>query len=163
MKKIKYEDYKKLIDKAAFLYSQKSLFSTKTLISEANIAFMTAKAKYNPEKAKFSTWLSIVISCRFKNLAIHSSCKKYRGIKVSIELAENIPHEQNLEHHCIFKDMVSKLSTNAQNIISIIFYAPRNIIETNLSKNKLTKYLKSKNWSQKKINQGFKEIKEIIQ
>ena len=80
-----------------------------------------------------------------------------------------LPSSSNQERDVIKKDLFTKLSSEAKEVINIVLNSPNEILETFktpkygiISRNKIKKYLISNGWKTKFVEKVFSELKEFV-
>lgn len=160
-----YKDYEKLIKKISWSWHKTTGIELEILIAEANVAFVECQKYHDSKKGKFSTLLYHNIESKFKNLLAYQNQSRHNGIEVELEnLILSSPGKQ--EKRCIFQDALTKLSIEAQQIITVVLEAPADLLamlpKPKLSKHQLTQYLRLKGWKIPAINKAYIEIRQIL-
>lgn len=132
-------------------------------VSIANEAYVTALHTYDPTKGEFSTHLYYALKGAFRT--------RYEPQFVELDMCEPVTTNSPLSQ-LLFNEMISTLSTEAQEVVNTVLNTPIELIEltrevccTNyhITKNMLRKYLyKHLGWSHPKIDQIINEIKQVL-
>ena len=165
--KIKYQDYSKLIKKIAGKFARKTGMEFEEVEAEANVIFVECLNAFDPNKGKFSTLLTVSIWSRYINILKKKNSLKYHNIQV--EYLDTM-HGVSPELDYLFKNTLASLSTEAKEIIDIVFNTPAELLNTvtlskpnlNLSISRIKKYLVNKNWKSKQIFKTINEIKAAL-
>ena len=162
-----------MINKFVYKFLKKYQFiSVEELKSEANLIYCNCLTTFEEERSSFSTYLHNNL---FYGLSMF--CKKQLNIYKDINFIED--QETEFGAMCNFINGVEfgffseSLSTPAREIVKIITDPPAELFECfarkddskwafKLTKHTITKYLKSKNWNSKNINNSFCEIKNSL-
>lgn len=122
--KIRYEDYREQILKLSWTWSFYSPFSQETLFAEGNLQFAKCLLNFNPEKAKFTTYLHICITGRYKDMI---KCQSIID-KSKISISEDIEIE-SFEKEYEIKDLYHNLSKEAKDIVNTLLNGPSEVID----------------------------------
>jgi hypothetical protein len=172
-----YHDNKKLIKYIAYKSYSKSKFKNNAFINiddieaEANIAFVEAYQKYNPDKnIPFKKYLSFYINRRLV-IYFNSISKNYKEYSNSDECLQNTEYKQNKNSNFILKDFLDSLHDDAALLVYILLDPPPEFI-LNTRKHKkgtplqyraaLKRFLTNRRWTRKQINTAFTEIEEVL-
>lgn len=158
---IKYEDYFKLIAKAAWTWAGKGNQDYDFWLSEGNMVFVKAARSYKPGKAAFSTYLFVAINNRYKS----KLNEIYRKYAEPLEEAGELP-QSNFD----LSQFVMDLGKEARELVELIFNGPAELMEMAKDTSRgvtltvLRKYVnKATGMEYKNINRAIKEIKENLQ
>ena len=161
---IKYEDYQKMIYNLAHRFHRTTGIELDELIGCGNLKFMDCQNNYDPMLASFSTYLTIQIKGMFLEMARKRSNYPYFVPEVEIV------NEPIAEETLFFKEIISELSDDAKEVISIVFNTPLELVAMvldldqprGLNKSQISKFLRKQGWPFCKIEQTFKEISAIF-
>ena len=164
---ITYKNYEKMVNKLAYSWNKTTQIDIETLKAEANVIFVECLNIYNPDKGRFSTLLYLKICNRFKNLIIKRNAPKRNRIDFEFLEAIYPSDNYNPEKRCIFKNLISNMSKEAKELITIVLDAPADLVEMlplpRLNVHQLTKYMvKSKGWKSATMLKAVNEIKNTI-
>ncbi len=159
-----YENYKRLIFKLAGTYSQITGIEFDELVSAGNEKFVTCQKTYDPSKAKFSTYLTWELRGLFREMQRKQN-RYQANIVQDLELS-NSPVQEEL---VFFMDILEGLSSDAKDIIKIVFDTPMDLVEMlpkkqprGISKHQIQKHLRQQGWPFSRIWKSFKEITESL-
>lgn len=165
-----YKDYKGLIFHLAGRYHPNIHgMSLDELISEGNLEFVRCQPDFDPAKnTKFSSYLYIRLRGAYKNAQRKRGNEKrriaYELLAIPIEIETRTP-----ESRCLFKEAIKGLSSDAKEIIKIVFETPMDLVgmlpkkqPRGLNKSQIGKYMRSQGWGFPRISKAFAEIKEIF-
>lgn len=155
---IKYEDYQRLICKLANTYSKITGIEAEELISIGNLEFVLCLESYDPQKAKFSTYLTWKLKGRFLEEG-----RKHRSRKQFVDYE---PTASGLQEEILFfKDILRELSSDAREVVKIVFNTPVELIDMlpkkqprGINKHQLQRHLHRQGWSFPRIWKTFEEI-----
>ncbi|KKL95505.1 hypothetical protein LCGC14_1853900 [marine sediment metagenome] len=115
----KYEDYQNLIYKLAHRYHATTGIEFDELVACANMEFITCQDNYDPAMSKFITYLHIKIQGLFLEM---NRKDKAQPTAICIDDKDyKLGTDDLIEKRLTFKEMISKLSKDAQKVIKIIF------------------------------------------
>lgn len=156
-------DYKNLIYKFAHRYENYGL-EFEDLVSEGYIVFYESLNTYDAKQGKFSTHLYWSLRGKFGIMLRNKTETK--------ELDANVFDDRlpNPDKTIIFKEAMSKLSYEAQFIVDIVWDTPATLLtwcveemySPKLTMRRIKRYLLKQNWKHTTINDGFKEIQQIL-
>jgi hypothetical protein len=161
----KYEDYQALIFKLAHRYHRYSGIEFDELVGWANLKFVECQKDYDPVLASFGTYLHIQIQGLFLGLA--QKHWKTKDIELNLDTANQSTNNSTPENLLIFKQTLENLSSDAREVIKIIFNTPIDLINMTMrpskyskkvTKQQLEEYLRKQGWSFYRIWKTFKEI-----
>lgn len=167
MSEIKAEDYIGLMKKQAASFHKTTGLPFEDLLSNAHLAFVYAKATYDPNKSKFSTYLhntckTILIDyCKGQHPHYLHETNNQEEIDVNI----GGQNHQTPETQLLFKEAVNNLGFEARTICQMIFESPHEFLSMNrpkFSRGHLRTKLRTKGWTWEMIWDGFREIKEFL-
>lgn len=157
---INYEDYKRLIFKLAGTYSQITGIEFEELVSAGNEKFVTCQKTYDPSRAKFSTYLTWELRGLFREMQRKQN--RYVASNVTDLELSNSPIQEEL---VFFIDILKKLSSDAKEVVKIVFDTPMDLIEMlpkkqprGMNRHQIQKHLRRKGWSFSRIWKSFEEI-----
>lgn len=157
------KNYQKLIYKFAHKYENYGL-EFESLVSEGYIVFYESIKTYDETKGKFSTHFYWNLRGRLGIILRNKT--EYK--ELDLNLADGcLP---NANRTTIFKDTISKLSSEAQFIIDIVWNTPVELAtwcieELNapkLTMRRIKRFLLLRGWKHTTINDGFKEIQQTL-
>ena len=161
---IKYEDYQKLIYNLANRYFSITGIERDELISIGNLEFVLCLETHNPEKAKFSTYLTWKIKGRFLEERRKYNCRNNPMVR-DHELSIKGLQEESL----FFNDILKELSSDAKEIVKIVFNTPTELIEMlptkqprGVNKHQIQKHLRRNGWNFSQIWNAFGEITKAL-
>jgi len=173
---INYADYEAMIHKLSYKFSLVSNFNYDSLVSEGNIVFCECVLSYNPDKSKFSTYLYICLSGRYKNMIrLQNQIEKRKVMSVETCIESNratdyiCKQENRLEAVLTKREGYNNLSSEAQHFIQLIINGPKEVlselispIKKLFSKKRIHKYL-AKQFGVVKARAIQKEIKSFVE
>ena len=166
-----YPKYELCIKKLVWKYVRKSNFSFEELLSEAGQAFIHAVETYNKTKAGLHTHCFITVNGRLKNY-IKNEYKKCYPLNENEQwgyLQYDTP-----EQNAIFNNLIENLSKEAFEVVQTVLNCPSEIVDlvrtmTSNRQNKMhlyriniTRFFRSKGWSNNQINSAYSEIKQTF-
>lgn len=174
------EAYKKsiaILKKLAWKYSNNNIDEFENMISVGNIAFCNAWKTYDENaECNWTTYFYFVAERAMidekrtsKKHLYHNCYNEMSGTeeeeKIFVMLADE---KENIEQRILFKNQIDHLSTEAQEIVSIILKSPGEIMEHTKSiaprniKGALIRLLREKNWKWKTIHLTMQELKNEL-
>lgn len=159
---IEYEDYQGLVYSLARKYHLLTGIELDDLVGAGHIAFMKAKAAYDPTKSKFSTYLHRKIVGEISNL------KKASQHNELTELSAVYGSENSTIREVDFQNSILQgVGEEGKFIVSLIFNSPKEIIDWTASTIKPTMksiktYLMSIGWSDRKVRRAFVKIQTAL-
>lgn len=165
---IDYNDYKKLIFKLAHNYSSTTGIEYDELVSAANEEFVKCLKTYDSEKAKFQTYLTWKVRGLFLEMSRKRNVQNNR--QCSLEEAnlinQSLPEPEDI---LFFKEILEELSSDAKEVIKIVFETPWELIQMlppkqprGINKHQIKKYLRNQGWPFPKILISFQELTESL-
>lgn len=130
-----YPKYKSLIHNLAWRYHQTTGIELDELIGWANLKFVECQKGYDPLRSSFGTWLTIQISGLFLEMD-RKRCNDPLFINIApIDYeAENVWNEPinqiTPENYLLFKEILQDLSSDAKEVVNIVFNTPMDIINS---------------------------------
>jgi hypothetical protein len=156
----RYEDYIKMIDsEVSRIHKDFRWLERNELKSEANLIFSVCYNKYDPNKAKFSTYLTDNLNKRLWRFAVAETVKKHS------EYVDDFSHAKE----CLNLSTITKhLSDDAKRIVNLIVSKPSTILlptgYTKISLRAIWSYLSFiEGWNTKKIMMIISEIKDNLE
>lgn len=169
---LKLEDHLNLIYDIVWKYFKKAPFlEFEDLVSEACLACLEAQDRYNPKRGKPSTFITVVVKNRMKDL-FHKAFKvaeNETAATLSPELhailagaAPSPEHDLSLQESWMEKFV--QLSPEAQYICHLALRPRRYMSVDTPTKYRrfLTNVLMKRGWKKAKIQRGFAEIKAVL-
>jgi len=129
------------------------------LVQEGCLCLLKKYKHFNKEKAKISTYIYHICLNRFKDIKKREREKAYNDMRVMLD--ESGKNDIDPFYSAAFKDAVTKLSKESQEIIKVIIENPSiflKIPENKSSRYAIKKYLELQGWSYRKIHKKFREI-----
>jgi RNA polymerase sigma factor (sigma-70 family) len=161
---INYEDYKRLIFKLAHTYSSLTGIEFDELVSAGNEKFVTCQKTYDPKKAKFSTYLTWELRGLFREMQ-----RKQKRLQMNTVHDLELTNSPMQEELVFFVDILKGLSSDAKEVVKIVFDTPTDLIEMlpkkqprGISKHQIQKHLRHRGWSFSRIWKSFGEITESL-
>ena len=137
------------------------------LFSEACVAVLDARDKYDPEKGKTSTFIWTVVSNRLKRVLGQEARRNTHQQSVEEVYSDEIcPGPEDLfiaEER--WQMMLSDFSIGAQEVCSILFEEPDIYLPIHTPRNcrgKIARVLEDRGWAVGRIWDTFREIKEEL-
>lgn len=159
-----YTDYQNLIFKLAHRFRQTTGIEFNKLVSSANLEFVKCQKTYNPMKSKFSTYLYIKI----RGLFLEMARKKNNNPIITNTNCEKI-NNNTPEEYLFFKEILKELSTDAKEVVKIVFDTPTDLINMlpkkqprGVNKHQIQKHLRQRGWKFLRIWKTFREITENL-
>lgn len=163
-----YENYSNLIHHLAHRYHHITGIETDELVSAANEEFMRCQPDYDPAfNTKFSSYLYIRIQGLFKNMERkkNNEAKRLYGFGLPETTDAVTP-----ERRCLFKEIVQGLSSDAREVVKIVFETPLDLINMigsldqprGVTKRQIEKYMKREGWTFYRIRKIFGEIEKSL-
>jgi hypothetical protein len=159
---IEYQDYQGMVHSIAWKYHTTTGIEMDDLVGAGHIAFMKAKASYNPDKSKFSTHLYNKMVGEISNL------KKQPRNNELTEASSTYGSENSMIREIDFKNsMLRSIGKEGKFIISLIFNSPQEIVDWTASTIKPTmksikNYLVGIGWSDRKVRRAFVKIQTAL-
>lgn len=162
-----YEDMKKLIVGVTYKFWLLHGGDFEDLKGQANLLFIKALDRYDPERSALTTWITIRIE---KGLLDYIK-RDYRFscISISDELVECCPAFPNFS----VMDLIDNLGQDAHVVLSLFLSTPREILSSirdekvrtnhvaSCIKNRLRNRLRQMGWNRRRIVKAFNEIKVV--
>ena len=148
-----------LIRKVAWSFNKTTGIEFDELFSEASLAYVEACKSHDEKKASLSTWATRIMTQRLT----HFCDKEKRNHHDPLQEGDTISHE-NQEKRSLFKEWITELPKDMQLICQIIFEAPEEILAScpKTSRSKLTKKLRTMQWSWPRIWDGIRNMKSAL-
>jgi len=155
-----YYKTRKMIFKICWKYVRRYGGDIEEYISEGNAAYIRAHRTYDPNMAKFSTYLWHCVSNACSNLV-----KKNRTVQINTDLAHStIEKKKPNSFLMIFQD----LPEDAKIVVRLTLDTPielANLCKGNSACNfrvALQKYLQQLGWHEYRISRAFREIRTTL-
>lgn len=162
-----FEKYAGICYNRAAHWATKTGIDIDTMISAGHDAFVKTMKDYKEDKSKFSTYYWTRCGLEMMNCA---EKERIRTFSSDCEPSQIAFSTLNAENMLIFKETLSTLSSDCQNVLNIVLNTPADLISMTLEKGngRLTKcdvkrYLTlKKRWSHSRVSAAFKQIRNTI-
>lgn len=162
------KDYQGLIQKQINYYNKLWYIDKEELRSISYLAFVKANKKYNKDKSKFSTWLTMWIRSEIIRW-IKQNDKYNKNSSLSGLMREDCYQDKrnDLLRSIEFKSLISSLSEEAKTVINVIFNTPMEFVEmfgkdNIMNRYRLTSFLRKTKLIYSNPVSIFKEIKTAL-
>ena len=158
-----FKDNQRILGSLSHLYSLKcgNMIAIEDFYSQGCELFIKCFNKYDPERAaKFSTYFYSSCKGFFQGMVIKETIRRYNHTSPR-EISVNQPTP---ERKVSFIDAISKMSTDAIEVIMLVFKTPSDFID-GIGRKTIRSYLMKK-WrgegAQNRIKYAFDEIRETL-
>lgn len=167
----KYEDYEKMVYKSAWHWHYKTGADINDLTQEGFLAFHRAKETFKPESgACFSTWLHYKLQddTSYDSIGNFAKTQKARKSIKTVQHKDNPIYPGgyiNQARGIQFKEMLTTLSSEAKEIIELLFNSPSEFTELALEGTRrispyfIKNFLLKNGWGHGTIKKALAEIK----
>jgi len=166
--RIDYEDYRKLITKRAWQWSEKTGWDFQEFVAEGNLVFCKIQCHFNSSKSIFSTYLTNSLNFHFRDIT-----REWREEPKYVEISEQIPsRDGSPERAAALKEMIRHLRKDAQFLVESVLETPSDLIwmlggrekkRVTITKYALQKYLvQKKGWTGNRCWRAFDQIKVAL-
>ncbi len=167
---IKLEDHLNLVRKIVWGYvaGNDSSVEFDDLFSESCLTCLEATDKYNPDKAKESTYIYHVVNNKMRSMLRDRISEGERYAFMTEEqidmIADPISPEMDLMAKESWIRLWKSLSPEAKEVCAILFHeeSEQSVDKPRLYRGEIARKLESRGWSQNKIWKTFREIKKIV-
>lgn len=159
--------YKKLLwSRASHFHKSNPHIPLEDLESEANLSFILACKSFNNRKSRFTTYLYRVVNNNLINYV-----KEVNKGKEFDEISPELPSHTVSPYEMVkFKESLTSLSAEAQEVCSLIFDTPSELtemlrdefIDSSHLVGGISKYLRKQGWKYKTIWNVMKELRQFV-
>jgi RNA polymerase sigma factor (sigma-70 family) len=157
-----YKQYEPMLHKLAWSFHNTTGVDVDELFSEANIAFLKAYRTWKPEKGKLGLRVWVMTQNHLR-----SYLKKHgtKPLPVYEFVEEEMEDPQNeMESREGFSDILSRLSSEAQDLVQVILSSPEEFMRESAraTRGSLTRFLRTEGWPVERIARCFREVKAVL-
>lgn len=161
---VNYEKHEKMVNRQTWVtHNQFPDIPFNELQAQANLIYFEAEASYNEEKGAFTTWLMPLLRTRLLQFG-----KEWTKVSYMETLPETGAY-MSVEDQIIFRDSIMSLSSEAREVVSILFNSPQEIFTLSGGKysnrklrGALRDHLRELGWPWKIIRSSFSELEGVF-
>lgn len=146
-----------LIRSVAWSFHKSTGIEFEELFGEASLAYVEALETHEPEKAKLSTYATVIMQNHLKTF-----CDEEKRNQGKSSFSDDFfAGKENQEQDFFFQEWVSELPRDLQIVCKVIFEAPEELISTSAkaTRGNLIRKLRTWGWSWPRIWTAIREMK----